>query len=99
MNYKLNTENGKTVVVLSGDIDIRGSDDLKKTLNTVLENGYSEVILDFKGVTYIGTSGISILLRFSIDFSEKGGRMNVVNLDNEIGRMFEAIHLDKYFSF
>jgi len=99
MNLKLNVENGKSVICIKGDIDIQGSSDLKNTLNTVLENGSLEVFLDFEGVTFIGTSGISTLLSFSINFTALGGKVNIINLDNEIGSMFETIHLDKYFSF
>lgn len=98
MDLELSKENGKTVVQIKGDIDIPGSGVLKKTLNTALENGSREIVLDFNSVTFIGTSGINTLLSFYIDFSGKGGKMSIINLDKNIGSVFEAIHLDKYFS-
>lgn len=99
MNLETKVENGRSIICINGNIDIRSSEDLNKTLNEVLVNGCLEVFLDFKGVTFIGTSGISRLLSFYMEFAARGGKMKIINLDNELTSMFEAIHLDKYFSF
>ena len=91
--------NGKvTTVYVSGRIDKLGAERLEKTLNQAASSDPSEVILDFEGVNFIGSSGIGKLLGFWNDISESGGKVRAINLSPEIKKLFGTVKLDKLFN-
>lgn len=99
MNVKISSEAEKTVVYLSGSIDIPGAESLKKSLTQILEDDtVKEASIDFEGVNFIGSSGIGKLLLFYKNFTSKGGKVQIVNLNKEITALFKAIKLDKLFN-
>jgi len=99
MNVKISSEVEKTVVYLSGSIDIPGAESLKKFLTQILEDDtVKEASIDFEGVNFIGSSGIGKLLLFYKNFTSKGGKVQIVNLNKEIAALFKAIKLDKLFN-
>ena len=98
MNIKIKKDGEKTTIHLAGSIDIPGAESLKNYLNRVDYNDSEEVILDFKEVDFIGSSGIGKLLLFYKNFTSKGGKVQVVNLNKEINHLFRSIKLDKLFN-
>jgi anti-sigma B factor antagonist len=98
MNVKVNVDGQKTVMEVSGSVDIPGAEYLKKSLTKVLESDTLEVEIDFKEVSFIGSSGIGKLLLFYKNFTAKGGKISMVNLNKEITMLFKAIKLDKLFN-
>ncbi len=99
MNIKIDKDGEKAVVYLSGSIDIPGAESLKKSLTQILEDdSVNEVSIDFAGVNFIGSSGIGKLLLFYKNFTSKGGKVQIVNLNKEITALFKAIKLDKLFN-
>lgn len=97
MDIKTVNKGEKTTVSLSGCIDIPGAENLKKTLNQVVEENPKEACLDFKNVSFIGSSGIGKLLLFFKKFTSQGGKVMIINLNKEISALFKAIKLDKLF--
>ena len=98
MHVKTTTEGKKTLMSVSGSIDIPGAEQLKKSLTKVLESDSDEITVDFEEVNFIGSSGIGKLLLFYKNFTAKGGRITIINLNKEILMLFKAIKLDKLFN-
>jgi anti-sigma B factor antagonist len=98
MHVKTSVEGKKTLMAVSGSIDIPGAEQLKKSLTKVLDSDSDEIIIDFEEVNFIGSSGIGKLLLFYKNFTAKGGRITIVNLNKEITMLFKAIKLDKLFN-
>ena len=99
MNIKVTKEDGITNVLLSGTIDIPSAESLKKSLNEILEEkDMSELTLDFAEVESIGSSGIGALLLTHKEFTSRGIRFSVVNVNKEISALFKIIKLDKLFN-
>jgi anti-sigma B factor antagonist len=98
MEIKTVKEKDKIVVVLAGSIDIEGAEILKKTFTQIINEGPKEVEIDFKGVNFIGSSGIGKLLLFYKNFTANGGKIKIVNLNADLLALFKAIRLDKLFN-
>ena len=98
MHVKTSLEGKKTLMAVSGSIDIPGAEQLKKSLTKVLESDSDEITIDFEEVNFIGSSGIGKLLLFYKNYTAKGGRITIVNLNKEITMLFKAIKLDKLFN-
>jgi anti-anti-sigma factor len=98
MNIKVTKEAGVTTVELNGTIDIPSAENLKKSLNGILEDKPERLILDFNEVDSIGSSGIGALLLTHKEFTSRGIPFSVVNLNKEITSLFKIIKLDKLFN-
>ncbi len=99
MNTKIKKEGDVTYLILSGSIDIPGAESLKKTLNQIAEEKPKEVLIDFKEVNFIGSSGIGKLLLFYKNFTTtKDAKVRIANVNKEIKALFKAIKLDKLFN-
>lgn len=98
MNIKVTKEDTKSTVFLSGSIDIPGAENLKRTFSEIIDSETKVVTVDFKEVNFIGSSGIGKLLIFYKNFTAKGGKIHIVNLNKEITALFRAIKLDQLFA-
>jgi len=98
MDVKMTVEGKETLMAVSGSVDIPGAERLKKSLTKVLESESKETTIDFEEVNFIGSSGIGKLLLFYKNFTAKGGRIKIINLNKEITMLFKAIKLDKLFN-
>lgn len=98
MNSKIKKDGDKVTLFLSGSIDIPGAESLKKILNGIVEQNPGEVVIDFKEVNFIGSSGIGKLLLFYKNFTSKGTAVKIVNINKEIKALFKAIKLDTLFN-
>lgn len=94
MNLKIKNDKEKTIVFLSGRIDIPTAEILKKNLFRICENGKKEIILDFKEVDSIGSSGIGALIFFHTKFTEMAGKIQIINVNKEVRSLFKIIRLD-----
>jgi anti-anti-sigma factor len=98
MNTNVKKDGDKTTLLLSGSIDIPGAENLKKILNQIVDDGPKEVIIDFEEVSFIGSSGIGKLLLFYKNFTSKGAKVKIININKEIKALFKAIKLDTLFN-
>jgi anti-sigma B factor antagonist len=98
MTIKVAKEGEKTTVFLSGTIDIPAGESLKNSLNEIADDAkVKEIIVDFKDVDSIGSSAIGALLLSHKEFSARGIRFQIVNVNKEIKALFKIIKLDKIF--
>ena len=86
----------KALVTPGERIDITNSDEFKKNLLTLFDEGYKDITIDFKNVSGIDSSGLGKLLLFQKKLKEIGGVMRIVNVNNSyVEKMFKMIHLNK----
>ena len=98
MNIKILEEGKKTIVSLSGTIDIPSAESLKHSLHELLRDDLQEVVIDFEEVDSIGSSGIGALLLTHKEYTSRGIQFAVINLNKEITALFKIIKLDKLFN-
>jgi len=97
MNIKITKEENKTIAFLSGTIDIPSADSLKKSLHELLETPVEEIVLDFSEVESVGSSAIGALLLAHKEYTARGIKFSLVNINKEISALFKIIKLDKLF--
>lgn len=98
MKIEEREESGKYILEFSGKIDVPGAEKLKNIFSLVLEKNHKEIIIDFKDVSFIGSSGIGKLLFFYKNLSAKNGKITLINLNDEIKSLFKAIKVDTLFN-
>ncbi|MCK8818067.1 STAS domain-containing protein [Natroniella sulfidigena] len=97
MGVEVEKRNSRRVIISPEDkIDLSNSYGFEKKLQAAYEQGYDEIIVDFKDVERIDTSGLGKLLLFYKKLRERNGELQIINLTNDyIKRMFKIIKLNK----
>jgi len=98
MHVNVFNEGERITLFLSGSIDIPSAESLKKSLIDVAEQkDVKEIIVDFTEIDSIGSSAIGALLLSHKEFSKKGIKFHIANVNEEINALFKIIKLDKIF--
>ena len=97
MQIEAEQQNGRLRLVLAGNLDERGAEELKKYLTGVTPEQNPEVVFDCSRVEHFGSSCIGKLLVFYKRYTSGGGKMAVNNLPSPIYEMFLELKLDTLF--
>ncbi len=93
---KVEKNGNQAVVIPDGRIDITNSQDLKKKLLDIFDEGFDEIVIDFGNISSIDSSGLGKLLLFHKKLKERGGELRIVNVSSDyVKKMFSMIHLNK----
>lgn len=94
MNIK--NVNGKSVVYLEGEINAQsGADVKKKVLDLFATSG--SVVLSFKGVVYMNSSGLREIIDLLKNATKSKKDLCLCEMSSDIREMFSFTGLDKVF--
>ena len=94
MNVK--NVNGKNVAYLEGEINAQTGAQVKAEINTLLNKGDS-VILSFKSVVYMNSSGLREVIDLFKTASKNKKEVSLCDMNSDIREMFSFTGLDKVF--
>jgi anti-anti-sigma factor len=100
MSIKSLTLDDGAVVILEPKGSLIGgteTDELKGTLNSLVEQGKFKVILDLGGVEYLNSSAIGILTVSHATMAAKGGKLILCNINKSISNIFLVTKLSTIF--
>ena len=83
-------------VVLSGEVDIYTSQELKENLYRVVESNKKDVIIDCKELNYIDSTGLGIFVG-ALKKQSSMKKIKIINLKDNIKKLFIITGLDKIF--
>ncbi|AUG58928.1 STAS domain-containing protein [Acetivibrio saccincola] len=84
-------------VVLSGEVDIYTSQELKENLYRVVESNKKDVIIDCKELNYIDSTGLGIFVGALKKAKQYEKKIKIINLKDNIKKLFIITGLDKIF--
>ncbi len=95
-NFEVNTEerSGELVIRLSGDLDLSTFDAVDEVLAHATSNGNRGVRIDLRGVEFIDSSGIRLLLVAQERARVNGHALCIIRGSERIQRVFELTDLD-----
>lgn len=86
----------QVVIHLAGEIDLAAAPDLEAAIDAATENGLgSEVVLDFKDVTFLDSSGLRVLVTAHSALAEAGRSLSLANPSVAVSRILEITGLGK----
>lgn len=94
MNVK--NVNGKNVAYLEGEINAQTGAQVKAEINTLL-NKCDSVILSFKSVVYMNSSGLREIIDLFKTASKNKKEVSLCDMNSDIREMFSFTGLDKVF--
>jgi len=97
MAFKTENKNGVTLCYVDGEIDINTAPALKKSFDRLITQKTPKIVINFKGVTYIDSSGLATLVEILKNMRVYGGALRLSNLSSKIRSLFEITKLEKLF--
>lgn len=85
-------------IELTGRIDGITSNELATYLINLIEKGNRKIILDFKGVNYLSSIGLRVLLVNQQKLKSVGGELNIFGLSPQIAEIFKMSGFLKIFT-
>ncbi|MPW26198.1 anti-sigma factor antagonist [Alkalibaculum sp. M08DMB] len=87
--------NGSYDVKLIGEVDIYTVDNLKKSVNELMDKEIKNILFDFIELEYIDSTGLGALI--GIRGKYKDIEIEIVNLKSNVKRLFDITGLTKIF--
>ena len=97
MKIEVKDYQGMKVMALSGEIDMYSSPALREEMMGLIDKRVTPLLIDFKGVSYIDSSGIATFVEGLKRMMSYGGRLKLIGLLEEVREIFSFSKLDKVF--
>lgn len=97
MDINLSKEGDSAVFYLAGSVDEKGAEQMKEEFTKFSPGNIKTVKIDFKNVSYIGSSGIGKLLLFYKNMGVRSVKLEVVGVSSLIYDLFAELKLDTIF--
>jgi anti-sigma B factor antagonist len=97
MNLEVTEYAGKKIVSVSGDIDMYSSPELREKLLNLVQSRVPVIVVDFKDVSYIDSSGIATFVEGLKGMKSYGGSLRLASISKGIMEIFNFAKLDRVF--
>jgi len=97
MEIKIKDRDGVKIVVLSGDIDMYTSPEMRKQLLGLIDQKLPVIMVDLANVTYIDSSGIATFVEGLKGMMSYSGRLKFFDIPMRVKEIFNFSKLDKVF--
>jgi anti-sigma B factor antagonist len=87
----------RPTVTVAGEVDIQTSPILEEQLESLLEQGLSSVVVDLDQVTFLDSTGLSVLIAGLKRCQTAGGELRVVSPQPNVRRVFAVTGLTEAF--
>jgi len=91
-------EENRDILHLIGEVDASNSVLLDQSIQEVVVQGTSFLLIDGKELGYISSAGLGVFMSYLDDFSERGVRFAIFGLNDQVGEVFKILGLDRLIS-
>jgi anti-sigma B factor antagonist len=74
-----------------GDLDATNVETVLEKVCNLFNDGFINLVADFKKLRYVNSTGLGILLHFSKSAKEKGGSFKIANVNENVYEIIEII--------
>jgi anti-sigma B factor antagonist len=94
MKNQVTEQDGAVIIALSGKI-MGGPEagQINDQINTLIDKGKKNIIIDLKEVEWMNSSGLGILIGAITILKNSGGKMILVNVSERIGNLLKITKL------
>lgn len=100
MPVRIENQDGIITAFIMGDIDHHSAKEIRETIDFALESSLPEtLILDFKDVTFMDSSGIGLVMgRYKL-MQSMNGQLRIQNVSSHMKKVMRLAGLDKLAAF
>ena len=97
MQIKEVENNGVTILVIEGDIDLNSSPQMRTKFGELIQRQAVKIVINFGKVDYIDSSGLATLVEMLQRLKKSQGQMRLAHMSEKVKNLFEVTKLDKLF--
>lgn len=83
------------VLPVSGELDLAAAPVLRERLLAAITDGHRDVVLDLSGVTFVDSSGLSVIITAYKRVQAEGGRLRVVGASGLVRSVLDVTGLGR----
>src|SRR4051794_35365064 len=87
----------RVILQVSGELDFAGVGELRAALDELRAVGWTSIVLDLRELTFIDSTGLSLLLEADRATRAAGGAFAIVDGSPTVARLLEIVGLDDHF--
>jgi len=84
-------KNNAKLVRFIGDLDATNVESILDKVCNLFNEGFLNIVADFKKLRYVNSTGLGILLHFSKTAREKNGSFRIANVNENVYEIIEII--------
>jgi anti-sigma B factor antagonist len=88
-------EENKDILRLIGEVDASNSILLDQSMQEILDQGATVLLIDGTELEYISSAGLGVFMSYLDDFSERGIRFAIFGLNEQVNEVFKILGLDR----
>ncbi len=96
MDIQVESRGDRRVVHIKDKITFEHCPMLQSRLETVLEEGVHEIVIDFKDVPFMDSSGIGEVLRIFKLMRDRHGEVVLINPNRKLRNLFTMYRFEKF---
>ena len=96
MQAKEHHQEGLSVLVIEGEIDLACSPDLRAMLHGFAKKKVPALVLDFTGVNYVDSSGLATLVEYVRLAQPFGGKLGLTHVSERVRTIFDLVRLGEF---
>jgi anti-sigma B factor antagonist len=97
LSLSTRAERGRTVVEVTGEIDVYTAPKLREQLAELVDSGRHDIVVDMQGVEFLDSTGLGVLVGGLKRVKQHDGSMNLVCTQERILKIFRITGLTKVF--
>jgi anti-sigma B factor antagonist len=98
LGLAVSTDTNRTVVTVTGEIDLATQGQLRAELNELVVAGQVDLVLDLSGVTFVDSTGLGALIGTRRRVHAFHGSLTLVIPDESVMKVFTITGLEKVFT-
>jgi len=88
---------GVSLLALDGGLDHSNTARFVETMDRLLAEGTSRVVLDLERLTYVSSWGLATLVKVHHHYRARGGRIAFANLHSAVASLLHVSHMERFF--
>jgi len=96
MDIQVDSNGKRRIVHIEGKVTFESCPLLQSRLDAIMDEGANEVVIDFKNVPFIDSSGIGEILRLFKHMREVGGEVVLINPNQKLTDLFVMYRFDQF---
>lgn len=97
LNIDSRTETGRTIVTLSGEVDLSTAPSLRERLASLIDAGSTSIVVDLRQVSFMDSTGLGVLMGAHLRVREHDGELQLVAADGPVMRVLTLAKLTDVF--
>jgi anti-sigma B factor antagonist len=90
LSVNVRKEKEVPIIDISGEIDVYTYPRLSETLNEILENEVSNLVLNLEEVKYIDSTGLGVIANGANKIAKNNGYVHIINANPQVKKIFEV---------